>query len=105
MPWCVTQSMASSASRRSSDSRRTVCTPGTTIVPLPVTIRKPRLSDTPSGTARSRRPEMISASFGSATRHVSLNSTKSTDERGNDGPADDEEHVHGTTIFLALTWG
>ena len=44
MPWWVTQSMASSASRRSSDRRRTVCTPGMTSVPLPVTILKPRLS-------------------------------------------------------------
>src|SRR5215207_4241420 len=77
MPWCVTQSMASSASRRSSDRRRTVCTPGITSTPLPVTILKPRESSTSSVACAWRRPEMISASFGSATRQVALNSTTS----------------------------
>src|ERR1041385_7375804 len=75
MPWCVTQSMASSASRRSSDKRRTACTPGSTAVPFPVMILNPSVSITPSGAPRWRSPEMISASFGSATRHMALNTT------------------------------
>src|SRR6478752_773482 len=76
MPWWVTQSMASSASRRSRLRRRTVWTPGTTRVPLPVTIRKPRPSDASSGFPWSRRPEMMSASFGSATRHMERKTMK-----------------------------
>src|SRR3954447_13663124 len=67
--------MASSASRRSSDSRRTACTPGHTSTPFPVMILKPRLSATPSG-IRSRKPEITRASFGSATRHAILNRMK-----------------------------
>src|SRR5919199_3896286 len=72
MPWWVTQSIDSWASGRSSDSRRTVWMPGSTRVPLPVTIRKPIDSPTPSGEECSRRPEMTRASLGSATRHMSL---------------------------------
>src|SRR4029453_1328596 len=72
MPWWVTHSMDRGASRRSSDSRRTVWMPGSTRVPLPVTMRKPMLSPAPSGEECSRRPEMTSASLGSATRHMSL---------------------------------
>src|SRR5436853_1183201 len=76
MPWWVTQSMPSSASRRSSESRRTAWTPGSTSVPLPVTILKPRLSPTSSRLCCCRSPEMTSASLGSATRHMSLNRMK-----------------------------
>src|SRR5512132_1096208 len=72
MPWWVTHSMDRGASRRSSDSRRTVWMPGSTRVPLPVTMRKPMLSPAPSGEECSRRPEMTRASLGSATRHMSL---------------------------------
>src|SRR5215212_7529698 len=75
IPWWVTQSMLNSASRRSSVSRRTVCTPGTTSVPLPVTILNPRLSCTLSLGECSRMPEMMRASFGSATRQHALNRT------------------------------
>ncbi len=78
MPWWVTHSIPNSASRRSSVSRRTVCTPGMTRVPLPVTILKPRLSLTASLGVCSRSPEMISASFGSATRHMSLKTNAAT---------------------------
>src|SRR6266702_3938898 len=73
MPCWVTQSIWSSVSRRSSDSRRTTWMPGMTMVPLPVMILKPRLSPTPSG-LRSWSPEMTSASLGSATRHIILKS-------------------------------
>src|SRR4029450_12322196 len=72
MPWWVTHSIDSGASRRSSDRRRTVWTPGSTRVPLPVTMRKPMLSPAPSGEECSRRPEITRASLGSATRHMSL---------------------------------
>src|SRR4029453_17473683 len=72
MPWWVTHSIDSGASRRSSDSRRTVWMPGSTSVPLPVTMRKPMLSPAPSGEECSRRPEITRASLGSATRHMSL---------------------------------
>src|SRR5882672_3700146 len=44
-----------------------------TTAPLPVTILKPRLSATPS-TASWRKPEMMRASLGSATRHIARNS-------------------------------
>src|SRR5215212_4657142 len=46
--------------------------PGSTRVPLPVTMRKPMLSPAPWGEECSRRPEMTRASLGSATRHMSL---------------------------------
>src|SRR2546423_2892624 len=87
MPWWVTQSIDSSDSRRSSESRRTVCTPGMTSVPLPVTILNPRLSDTASLGVCSRRPEMMSASLGSATRHISLKMTNSTSSPPTTAPA------------------
>src|SRR5947209_8538897 len=45
--------------------------------PLPVTILKPRLSATPS-TASWWKPEMISASLGSATRHIARKRTNNT---------------------------
>src|SRR5262249_21297942 len=69
--------MVSSVWRRSSERRRTVWTPGITRVPLPVTILKPRLSWTSTAVAPPPRlmPEMMSASFGSATRHMSLKMT------------------------------
>jgi hypothetical protein len=70
IPWWVTQSIASSASRRSRESFRTFWTKGITNVPLPVTMRNPRVSSTPSGELCSRSPEMMSASFGSATCHI-----------------------------------
>src|SRR2546421_5272986 len=73
MPWWVTQSIDSSDSRRSSERRRTVCTPGTMNVPLPVVILNPRLSDTASLGVCSRSPETMRASLGSATRHIILN--------------------------------
>src|SRR4029450_5831339 len=72
MPWWVTHSIDSGASRTSSESRRTVWMPGSTSVPLPVTMRKPMLSPAPSGEECSRRPEITRASLGSATRHMSL---------------------------------
>src|ERR687897_3889394 len=72
MPWWVTHSIDSGASRRSSESRRTVWMPGSTSVPLPVTMRKPMLSPAPSGGECSRRREMTRAWLGSATRHMSL---------------------------------
>src|SRR5918994_1202185 len=72
MPWWVTHSIDSGASRRSSDSRRTVWMPGSTRVPLPVTMRKPMLSPAPGGEGCPRRPEITRASLGSATRHMSL---------------------------------
>src|SRR5581483_4597380 len=75
MPWCVTQSIDSSDSRRSSERRRTVCTPGRISVPFPVTILKPRLSSTASLGAWARNPEMIRASLGSATLHMSRSRT------------------------------
>src|SRR5215212_7407382 len=75
MPWWVTQSMARSAWRRSSDRRRTVCTPGSTSVPLPVMILNPRLSwSSAAAGLPDLMPEMMSASLGSATRHMSLRS-------------------------------
>jgi hypothetical protein len=47
-----------------------------TRVPLPVTILNPRLASCSSTTSPwLRRPEMTSASLGSATRHIILNST------------------------------
>src|SRR5829696_4564179 len=67
--------MARSAWRRSRDSRRTVCAPGTTRVPLPVTILKPRPSWSPAVSSSVLNPEMTSASLGSATRQHSLNTT------------------------------
>src|SRR5436305_1681545 len=63
--------MANSASRKSSDNRRTACTPGSTSVPFPVTILKPRLSATPSGVFEPQ-PEITRAWFGSATRQATL---------------------------------
>src|SRR5215216_2877798 len=78
MPWWVTHSIDSGASRRSSDSRRTVWMPGRTRVPLPVTMRKPMLSPAPWGEECSRRPEMTRASLGSATRHMSLKTANRT---------------------------
>src|SRR6266496_5255750 len=78
MPCVLTQSMPSWASRRSSERRRTVWMPGRTRVPLPVTILKPRLSPTPSTSACCRSPEMTSASFGSATRHMRRNRMNNT---------------------------
>src|SRR3954468_10369727 len=86
IPWWVTQSMASSASRRSSERRRTTCTPGATSVPLPVTILKPRLSATPSGVF-APQPEMTRASFGSATRHMILKTMKAKMIRATTAPA------------------
>src|SRR5512133_2872072 len=91
MPWWVTHSMDRGASRRSSDSRRTVWMPGSTRVPLPVTMRKPMLSPAPSGEECSRRPEMTRASLGSATRHMSLKIANRT--------------ARPTTTMPARIWG
>src|SRR4030095_13034817 len=91
MPWWVTHSIDSGASRRSSDSRRTVWIPGSTSVPLPVTMRKPMLSPAPSGEECSRRPEMTRASLGSATRHMSLKIANRT--------------ARTTTTMPARIWG
>src|SRR5437763_4923992 len=75
MPWWVTQSIWRSVSRRSSESRRTAWTPGTTSVPFPVTTLNPRLCSMPS--CLWRRPEITSASLGSATRQVARKRTRS----------------------------
>lgn len=76
MPWWVTHSTCNWVSLRSNDSFRTAWTPGRTSVPRPVTIRKPMPSPSPS--ILWWEPEMISASLGSATRHMSLNSAMRT---------------------------
>src|SRR5262249_3396139 len=78
MPWRVTQSIARSAWFKSSESLRTVWTPGTTNVPFPVTILNPSPSWMPEVSLSFFRPEMISASLGSATLHISLNRTIAT---------------------------
>ncbi len=70
MPWWVTHSTDSCVSLRSSESLRTACTPGSTSVPRPVTMRNPMPSPRPSFLWL--EPEMISASLGSATRHIIL---------------------------------
>jgi hypothetical protein len=76
----VTPVICSGTLRRSSESLRTVWTRGRTKVPLPEMILKP--SD--SATAASRvvpftpKPEMISASFGSATRYITFRATTSS---------------------------
>ncbi len=85
IPCEVTHSTSRSASLRSSDSLRTTCTPGVTSVPRPVTTRNPNPSPTPS--ARCLEPEMISASLGSATRHMSLKSTIRMMSEATDAPA------------------
>src|SRR5919204_5143033 len=72
MPCVVTHSRSSSASWMSSDSRRTFCTPGTTNAPLPTTILKPSPAASPSGPWCARTPEMMSASFGSATLYMNM---------------------------------
>src|SRR5215207_3024870 len=87
MPWWVTHSIDSGASRRSSDSRLTVWMPGSTSVPLPVTMRKPMLSPAPSGDECSRRPERTRASLGSATRHMSLKIANRTTRPTTTAPA------------------
>src|SRR5262249_46546098 len=51
----------------SRDSRRTLWSPGITQAPLPTTILNPRPAASPSGPWWARSPEMINASFGSAT--------------------------------------
>src|SRR5438477_9601708 len=56
----------------SSESRRAFWSPGTTMPPLPTTILKPRPAASPSGPWWARRPEMISASFGSATLYMNM---------------------------------
>src|ERR1700730_740999 len=76
MPWWVTQSICRSVSRRSSESFRTTWTPGTTSVPFPVKILKPRLCSMPS--CLWRRPEITSASLGSATLQVARNRISNT---------------------------
>src|SRR5919204_2665288 len=72
MPCVVTHSRSSSASWMSSESRRTFCRPGTTNAPLPTTILKPRPAASPSGPWCARTPEMMSASFGSATLYMNM---------------------------------
>src|SRR3954447_1594552 len=72
MPCVVTQSRSSSDSWMSSERRRTFCSPGMIHAPLPTTILNPRPAASPSGPACARRPEMISASFGSATLYKNM---------------------------------
>ena len=61
-------------------------------MPLPVTILKPRLSSTSSvRVAWCARPEMISASFGSATRHMALKRMTATMKTMTDCAGDDDE--------------
>src|SRR5918992_4254527 len=78
MPCLVTQATWRLVPRVSSESRRAAWKPGRTIVPLPVTILKPRLSAASPGLVRARKPEMINASFGSATRHSAFSMSAST---------------------------
>ena len=68
MPCVVTQVTSKGVSYRDSFRLRTVCSPGSTTVPVPVTI----LKSSPSAVALFRllRPERISASSGSATRQT-----------------------------------
>src|SRR5437763_7207637 len=72
IPWVVTHCTSSSASWMSSDSLRTFWKPGSTYAPLPTTILKPRPAASPSGPWCARTPEMISASFGSATLYMNM---------------------------------
>ena len=104
MPWWVTHSIDSGASRRSSESRRTVWTPGSTSVPLPVTMRKPMLSPAPSGEECSRRPEMTRASLGSATRHMSLKIDEQDDQADDDATGQDQG-IHCSAFRRSPTWG
>src|SRR5690348_9515461 len=73
IPWLDTQVTVNGVARMSSGSRRTVWKPGRTAVPRPTTILKPRVSLTCSVLECAPRPEMISASFGSATRQTIRN--------------------------------
>ena len=76
MPWEVTQETLSSVSFSVRDSGRTVCRPGSTRAPLPVTILKSipsRVSSVPRVS-----PEMMRASLGSATFHISFVATQMT---------------------------
>ena len=72
----VTQVTSSAVSYSDNFRLRTVCNPGSTTVPLPVTILKSR----PSAVAvfRPLRPDRISASSGSATFQTDLKTTQTT---------------------------
>src|SRR5919204_5133936 len=90
MPCVVTHSRSSSASWMSSESRRTFWRPGTTNAPLPTTILNPRPAASPSGPWCARRPEMIRASFGSATLYMSIGADAPSSDGASGEPADDD---------------
>src|SRR5581483_297061 len=71
-PCVVTHWTSSSASWMSSESRRAVCRPGMTSAPLPTTILNPSPAASPVGPEWAPQPEMISASFGSATLYINI---------------------------------
>ncbi len=76
MPCVVTQVTSSGVSYSDSFRLRTVCRPGSTTVPVPVTI----LKSSPSAVAlfRPLSPDRISASSGSATFQTDLKTTQIT---------------------------
>src|SRR4051812_26842561 len=78
MPWLDTHVTVSGVARMSSGNRRTVWKPGSTAVPRPTTILNPRVSLTCSVLECAPRPEMIRASFGSATRQTIRNRMRRT---------------------------
>ena len=96
MPWWVTHSIDSGASRRSSESRRTVWMPGSTSVPLPVTMRKPMLSPAPSGE--------VLAQAGDHQGLVGLGDPPhELEDREQDGQADDDATGQDQDPLLRLS--
>src|SRR3954469_8216178 len=77
-PCLVTHETCRLTPRVSSDSRRAVWNPGITFTPRPVMILNPRLSAVSARSTRTPSPEMISASFGSATLYSSRRIPKTT---------------------------
>jgi hypothetical protein len=74
-PWLVTVATARSALRAFNDNLRTACKPGITSAPLPTAILYVGVSASPmpeSSPPMAPAPEMTIASFGSATRHITL---------------------------------
>src|ERR671935_1979749 len=90
IPCVVTHWRSSSASWMSSESRRTFWKPGRTKAPLPTTILNPRPAASPSGPWCARRPEMIRASFGSATLYMSIGADAPSSDGASGEPADDD---------------
>src|SRR3954453_6527749 len=86
-PCLVTQETCRLTPRVSSDSRRAVWKPGRTFTPRPVMILKPRLSAVSARSTRTPSPEMISASFGSATLYSNRRKPKITNSRTMSPPA------------------